>query len=219
MPESFQIPEDAPQGTPKALLDAALDLFGRKGFDATSTREIAAQAQTNIASIAYHFGGKQGLHEACAAEVARRLAEAAALGPLPQSLPAAQAINLLEALLRRMVYFLLLGEPGAPVVPFILREMSSGSSAALDVLYDRVIAHKHRELCHLWAAATGQDAGSPQTRLAVFAALGQVIYFRIGLPVIRRRMGWDTLGPTEAKAIADTVVHSLRATIEASRTP
>ena len=42
------------------LLDAALALFAEKGFAKTSTREIAAAAQVNIASISYYFGDKEG---------------------------------------------------------------------------------------------------------------------------------------------------------------
>src|SRR5436190_21096300 len=52
--------------TRAALVRAALKLFGRKGFDGTSTREIAAEAKANIGSIAYHFGGKEGLRAAAA---------------------------------------------------------------------------------------------------------------------------------------------------------
>ena len=44
-----------------ALIRAALDLFGAKGFEAASTRDVAAAAGANLASIAYHFGGKEGL--------------------------------------------------------------------------------------------------------------------------------------------------------------
>ena len=46
------------------LLDAALVLFGEKGFAKTSTREIALAAQVNIASISYYFGDKAGLYRA-----------------------------------------------------------------------------------------------------------------------------------------------------------
>lgn len=49
-----------------ALVRAALKLFGQQGFDGTSTREIAAEAKANIGSIAYHFGGKEGLRLAAA---------------------------------------------------------------------------------------------------------------------------------------------------------
>lgn len=46
------------------LLDAALVLFGEKGFAKTSTREIALAAQVNVASISYYFGDKAGLYRA-----------------------------------------------------------------------------------------------------------------------------------------------------------
>ena len=48
-------------GTRTAIVEAAMRGFAEKGFAATGTREIAAMADTNVASIAYHFGGKEGL--------------------------------------------------------------------------------------------------------------------------------------------------------------
>ena len=47
--------------TRTAIVEAAMRGFAEKGFAATGTREIAALAGTNVASIAYHFGGKDGL--------------------------------------------------------------------------------------------------------------------------------------------------------------
>ena len=64
-PTSRAHPSPADQ-TRAALIRAALKLFGRQGFEGTSTREIAALAKANIGSIAYHFGGKEGLRAACA---------------------------------------------------------------------------------------------------------------------------------------------------------
>lgn len=46
------------------LLRAALRLFAQKGFDKTSTREIAEAAGTNLAAIRYYFGDKAGLYRA-----------------------------------------------------------------------------------------------------------------------------------------------------------
>lgn len=45
------------------LLEAATELFARKGFSATSIREIARTAESNSALISYHFGGKEGLYK------------------------------------------------------------------------------------------------------------------------------------------------------------
>jgi AcrR family transcriptional regulator len=60
------------QGDAKArLYDAALDLMGRNGIQATSTREIlTAVGIKNPSAISYHFGSKAGLVDEMAAELA-----------------------------------------------------------------------------------------------------------------------------------------------------
>jgi len=50
------------------LLDAAEQLFARKGYAATSVRDITSAAECNLASVNYHFGGKRNLYR----EVFRR---------------------------------------------------------------------------------------------------------------------------------------------------
>jgi AcrR family transcriptional regulator len=47
--------------TKKRIVEASTYLFGVKGYDGTSTREIALRAGVNIASLNYHFKSKQGL--------------------------------------------------------------------------------------------------------------------------------------------------------------
>ena len=56
--------------TKTRLLDAAEKLFGQNGFDATSLRDITAEAQVNLASVNYHFQSKDSLIDAV---IARRL--------------------------------------------------------------------------------------------------------------------------------------------------
>ncbi len=58
------------------LLDVAIDLFSRKGFSGTTTKEIAAAAGVTEAIIFRHFATKQDLYKAildtrCAAPEAR----------------------------------------------------------------------------------------------------------------------------------------------------
>lgn len=45
------------------LLTTAEKLFAQKGFEATTTREISAEAQANISMISYYFGSKEKLLE------------------------------------------------------------------------------------------------------------------------------------------------------------
>lgn len=45
------------------IIDAAISLFYAKGYNGTSVRDIAKQADVNVANISYYFSGKQGLLE------------------------------------------------------------------------------------------------------------------------------------------------------------
>ncbi|HVW99882.1 MAG TPA: TetR family transcriptional regulator [Candidatus Babeliaceae bacterium] len=47
----------------ETILNAAMDLFAQKGFEGTSVREIAAQAQVNPAMISYYFESKEKMLE------------------------------------------------------------------------------------------------------------------------------------------------------------
>ena len=50
--------------TKTRILDAAEKLFGEKGFDATSLRDITTEADVNLAAVNYHFQSKDSLIEA-----------------------------------------------------------------------------------------------------------------------------------------------------------
>lgn len=52
------------QNAQRKLLRAAADTFAASGFDPASIRTIGGRAGVNMALIAYHFGGKDGLYDA-----------------------------------------------------------------------------------------------------------------------------------------------------------
>lgn len=68
--------------TRERVLEVALPLFAAEGFAGTSVRTVAAAAEVNVATLAYHFTDKQGLydavvqrlHEDLAADLGARLA-------------------------------------------------------------------------------------------------------------------------------------------------
>ena len=209
------------EGTRQALIRAGLDLFGRNGFDATSTREIAQAAGVNSAGIAYHFGGKDGLRQACAEVIVARIqavlvggatSVAIAIDPAERDMAAEQLLSLVD----RMVAFLTTAPESELIARFVVREMLT-PSPAFETIYGGLFEPVHRRVCQVWAAATGMAPEAPATRLAVFAAIGQVVYFRIARPAVTRRMGWDGVGPDEARAIAETIRRSVRASILACR--
>lgn len=125
-----------PRGRPRKTLDerddgnrrvelvhAAARLFRRKGFDATSTRDIAAAVGMHSGSPFYHFKSKGALlyavmDEGMRAAMARQAAALLAAAP---SLPDAAA---LLRLLIRNHFDVLLG-PGSDFIPVMLYEARS----------------------------------------------------------------------------------------------
>ncbi len=218
MPSAPKARDAAPDTTREALIAAALDLFGEKGFDGTSTREIAARAKANSAMIAYYFGSKEGLRRACAEWIVGKIGTIAnsVPQPAPEKLNRDTAAAALESIIRAMVGFMLTGRDPEALASFMLREMSHPSSA-LDVIYGDMMRPLHMRLCQLWGKATGADPESPDTRLAVFAAIGQVMYFRIAREVVTRRMGWQDIGSGEVSQITDLLAGNLRTLLQAAR--
>ena len=221
-PVAMQPPLTAAEQTRAALIGSALTLFGRQGFDGTSTREIAALARANIGSIAYHFGGKEGLRLAVADHIVETIGGIAgqALGSMaaaemPAALTPEAAEKQIAGAVERMVAFMVVSKDAGEIVLFVLRELGS-PTAALDRIYAGVFEPVHRRLCAVWAAATGEDAESERTRITIFMMIGQVVYFRIARAAVLRRMGWTDIDAAEAGKIV-TVARSNIAAIIAAR--
>ena len=206
--------------TRAALVRAALKLFGRQGFEGTSTREIAALAKANIGSIAYHFGGKEGLRAACANYIVETIGSVAApamaetTAEMHGGPQAAQAQ--LETVLEAMVGFIVARPEAGEFVQFVLRELSQPSEA-LDIIYDGVFEPVHQRLCNIWAEASGEDAESERTRITIFTLIGQVVYFRIARAAVMRRLEWEHVGPAEAATIISVVKGNIDAILAARK--
>ncbi|MDX3809264.1 CerR family C-terminal domain-containing protein [Bosea thiooxidans] len=210
---------DMHAGTRDALIRAGLDLFGRHGFEASSIREIAQAAGVNSAGIAYHFGGKDGLRKACAeaivATMRQRVFGAAAMPPLDELTPEA-AVELLFAVVSRVTAFAAQAPESEMIARFVVREMME-PSLAFETLYEGLVGPVHGRLCLLWAVATGMEAEARETRLAAFATIGQVLYFRLARPAVMRRMGWSAMGEEESQAIAAVIRANVGASIASMR--
>ncbi|MEQ6902593.1 TetR/AcrR family transcriptional regulator [Nocardioides sp. YIM 152588] len=113
------------------ILAAATRLFAEHGYDATSTRAIGEAVGLNIATVAYHVGGKADLyrevmrraHLAQREVVSTALTELGAAGPTPEETRA--------ALLRFVDAYLdfCLTNPDVPAL-WMRRWLSDGSVAA-----------------------------------------------------------------------------------------
>jgi AcrR family transcriptional regulator len=194
-------------GTRLKLLMAAIELFGRKGYDGTSIREIADKAKANIAGIAYHFGGKDELYRACIHHILETIRSGLAAQmsrPADEQLPPSEAREALKDVLFAMTRFILATPHVASFVRIVVREQMD-PTASFDILYGQFMEPMHRRLCRLWSLATGDDSDSEATKIAVFGLLGQVLVFRIARAGALRRMGWRDIGEQELAILKDRI--------------
>jgi AcrR family transcriptional regulator len=211
------------EDTRRRLLDAALDAFGRYGFDGASTRRIASDAGVNLAAIPYHYGGKEGLHRAVAQHIVDEVS--GRLGPLADTVSHALDAGDVSpdeagAMLQTMVgqaAETILGHPEARRwAPFILREQMDPSST-FDVLYEGFMGRAHKLITALLARAIGKSKDDQETIAGAFAVLGQLVIFRMGPAIIERRLGWTEYGPGEIEIVRTILHENLAAIIAAGR--
>jgi AcrR family transcriptional regulator len=72
-----QSSEQESSSTKDRLLQVAKELFARKGFHGTSTREITQRAGTNLSSLYFHWQSKENLYLAVYRQLFQSLAELA----------------------------------------------------------------------------------------------------------------------------------------------
>ena len=207
--------------TRAALIRAALKLFGRQGFDGTSTREIAAAAKANIGSIAYHFGGKEGLRAACADFIVETIQAVAgqALADADERRRGARPRRPRSSTPRWSAWSASSwrSPEAGEIVQFVLRELSQPTRGARHASTTACSSRRTAALPASGQQATGEDAESERTKITVFTLIGQVVYFRIGREAVMRRMGWTRYRPEARRQRSSAVAKDNLAAMLAAR--
>jgi AcrR family transcriptional regulator len=197
------------------LLEAALELFGSKGFAATGVRDLAAAAGVNVAAVNYHFGSKDelrmealrhgfaptlGVGEKMRAQLARAQ-EAGTMAAFEEALR--QCIDLF---LRELVgtnskhwaMFLREQMSTGPALEMVVREFFRPVGEVLAQLVDRLIS----------------GISEMQRHRVISSMIGQCLHVRNGAPVSRYFTGVDPLTPEQLKAASEHIaafsLHAIR---------
>ena len=207
--------------TRRRLIEAALDVFGRHGFEGASTRQIAKEADANLAAIVYHFGSKEALHIAVAEYIVGRvgtllgprLAAAASEAAATPKAARAALVALIEAYAD-----VLLGEAEAERwARFIVREQMQ-PSPAFEIIFG-MMSRAHGIATRLVATALGRDPGEESVRLRTFTLMGQVLVFRLANTMVLRVMDWKSIGEAERQAIKRLIVGNVSAILAGEVSP
>ncbi|AJK50142.1 TetR/AcrR family transcriptional regulator [Burkholderia plantarii] len=154
-------------GGADALLRNARIAFARRGYEATSVREIAKASGVDPALVAHHFGSKESLWLA----VVERIADEAApmieqTGMLRDAagLGVRERVEAALSLLIDQVF-------STPDVGMFFSTAATESGARLDVLIERLVRPYHDVLVPLLADAIESGAVPPQDAQILFMLL------------------------------------------------
>jgi AcrR family transcriptional regulator len=211
--------------TREALIKAAIETFGRDGFDAAGTRAISEAAGVNLALIGYHFGGKPGLYLAALKFIADSVVER--IGPLVAAIEtelagdagaggaaaAQRALALLNELTDALVGMLTSRDSQA-WARLILREQQDPSEG-FELLYEGFMRRLLGVTARLVGRARPGDASPEDCKLTALTILGQALVFRAARAAVMREMGWAQLSPNEIEAIQAELRRNVAAMLEA----
>lgn len=196
------------------IIAAALQIFGEQGYDQASTRQIAASAGVNPPALQYYFGGKEGLHRACAQHIIERVSEvldpayeravlAARAGAREEAI-AAQC-GLLEAMVDGLM------TAGAESWGrFIARGKADGAGPAMAMIHERIGLRLRDATVQLVAAVTGQSAQDETIRLRAGTLMAQVTNIYANREYLLPAMGWTEFDARALGLIKSVVTENTR---------
>ncbi|MGW4800333.1 TetR/AcrR family transcriptional regulator [Nonomuraea sp. NPDC004297] len=181
------------------IRNVALAMFAEQGFEAATTRGIAAQAGVSPALLRHHFGSKQGLREEVDREVSRALGEA--LQEVGAELESGDLVAALGEVSARLF--------GAdPHLRGYLRRVLLEDSDTSSRLFDRLLAGTRAELDRLGGLGALRSDADP-----VWAAY-QVLFLILGPlllePVLRRSLSSEPFAAEVLRARSEANQRLLR---------
>lgn len=212
--------------TKESLIVAAIPVFGRDGFHATSTRALAEAAGVNQALIGYHFGNKDGLYLAIFEHIARQIKHR--IGPVADEIEkqmgepvgearlAEDAERYLELLFRLTdaMVSLMAQDASAPWAQLILREQQA-PTAAFGVLYDGFMGRMLDLFTKLVERIVSKNSRG-NARLMVVTILGQILAIRAARAGILRHLGWTSISPEGLAALQAQIRRNVTAQLSFS---
>ena len=186
---------DVLSSTRSQILDAAEGLFARKGYDATTIKEIGRASGVNPALLYYYFAGKEDLYKAVLQRLFDTiLSQGGAV--LDGSVPPAEAIRRLLALQAEW----LLARPNS--YRLLVREMVDHDARHAQEVMLQMAAGPFQLLCRV--IEQGQQSGSFRTdlepRFAALSTIAQVVYFFIFRPAVGIFFGQGPAGVADQTA-------------------
>ncbi|MFW5499447.1 MULTISPECIES: CerR family C-terminal domain-containing protein [unclassified Maridesulfovibrio] len=193
--------------TRQKLIEVGLRLFAMNGFNGVSMRNLASEAEVNLATVGYHFGGKQGLYEAVIREIIRFREEI--MPSIETSQKQIDRYNSGEISKEEMVSWLfrsqMLGVLSDPItvwaIMLINREMAAPSEV-YPLLDKEFFEPSIQSMNIVIQAAMAEDASNTEIMVVSTALIGVVLKF-VKSKAFTDRVGWDEMTPERIEELIE----------------
>lgn len=202
--------------TRERIIDAAVKLFGERGFSAASTRDIATAAGVNAPALQYYFENKEGLYQACAEFIASDLT--AHFTPVMKQARAALKNDsgtdvLIEALLAIHAVMLdrvLVQSNASAQRLFLARELAGEEPPVASKLLNQQVKQPfYKVATAMLSRITGVGANDPITRIRLLTLKGQMMPFYHPPGACLEVLGWKEIDAARGALIKVTVLEQM----------
>ena len=205
------------------IITTALRVFGEEGFNKASTRQIATDAGVNPPALQYYFGGKEGLHRACAQFIIDRVMTivAPALQEALQVQGRAQRERAVEALCAVLdaMADALVAAGSESWSRFITRGKADGAGPAMGMLRQNIAMPIMLAVAQLVAVATLADPADEIVRVKAAAILGQITTFLTNREATLAALNWPDFDMQRLQIIKTVVRAHTRAILSSGDIP
>jgi AcrR family transcriptional regulator len=204
------------------IVEAAVAVFGERGYEGASTRDIATAAGVNAPAIQYYFDGKEGVYLECVEHLIKLLWH-----KMGDSVEAAEAALAQTPLKDQALIDASLGILGAVVSTIQDSPQTTAWRAFLDrhqaglcpesasmAFEDRFKKRIGVVVRLLIAGLSGYAVEDERTVIHSMALFSQGLAFRVQKPKLLEALKWAEVGPQEMEQVRDVVLTQARFTLE-----
>ncbi len=187
------------------ILAAAAQVFGRKGYQAATVREICHTARVNLAALNYYFGNKEALYRTVVTDLLERAIERypADMGMEPEADPEKRLKFFIRAMLHRLLSSG--GLAGYQSQNRLLARELADPSPVLDTLVQDHIRPQATILGDIIGELIGPNSPRERIMRSAFSIMGQCFYFGYAWPIATRLYPMDLADPATIEGLADHI--------------
>jgi AcrR family transcriptional regulator len=186
--------------TRQRVIEAAGEIFAKKGYEGATVREICQLGKANLAAVNYHFGDKHRLYVEAVKRAHMSRAEQFPLPEWPPGTPPQKKLaDFVLTLLKRVI-----GPTDSQWQgELLMREIGRPSEACQELARDSI--RPHFEVLSAIIAELAPRMSPQKRRLVAFSVVGQCLHYRVTAPVIQMLVSSEEYAAYQPELLADHI--------------